>query len=106
MNKKKYLKTIQEYIEYFAQDRAIEEYFRKIPEDKLTSNEKQIIQSIYSKLPLLCRRYKNQKIKAEKLQDYASTLLYKKYNPNVLYRILDRNLYDFLMLLDEYKISE
>ena len=99
---KKNLETINDYIDYYQQDLPEDEYSREIPDKELSSEQLDIVNEIYSELPNKCREFKRGDIGAEQLQEYASNLLYAKYNPDILYEVLSREVYDFLMLLDEF----
>lgn len=99
MKKKEYLKIIEDYINYFAEDVPIEE-FRRIPSD--TNNNEDIVLEIHKGLIDKCKKYLKKEINAKELKEFAANLLFKKYNPNILRETLSDRVYDFLMLLDEF----
>lgn len=99
MEKEEYIKIINEYIKYFSGNVPIDKYKRKQLKEK---NNEDIIKEIYKELPKKCRDYIQGNINASMIKEYASNLLYKKYNPNILRDILSDEVYDFLMLLDEF----
>lgn len=99
MKKEEYIKIINEYIKYFSGNVPIDKYRRK----QLEKNDnEEIIKEIYKELPKKCKEYINGDINASMIKEYASNLLYKKYNPNILRDTLSDEVYDFLMLLDEF----
>ncbi|MHC1716736.1 MAG: hypothetical protein AB9915_02545 [Candidatus Dojkabacteria bacterium] len=103
MEKKQYLKTIEEYIDYYSKDVSFNEYSRVIPEREMSEKEISIVKEIHEKLPILCKEYlNNNNNDSQQLVEYARELLFKKYNPNILGEILSNGVYDFLMLLDEF----
>lgn len=99
MEKKEYIKIIEEYINYFSGNIPIEEY--KNVGDKENSNG-EIVKEIYKELPDKCNKYINGDINAKEIKEYASILLYSKYNPDILRNALSDRVFDFLMLLDEF----
>lgn len=99
MEKKEYIKIIEEYINYFSGNIPIEEY-RNVG-NKENKNE-EIVNEIFKELPLKCKEYIKGDIDAKEIKEFASMLLYNKYNPDILKDTLSDRVFDFLMLLDEF----
>jgi len=99
MEKREYIKIIEEYINYFSGDIPIEEY--KNIGEKEDRNE-EIVKEIYKELPQKCKKYIEGEIDVKEINEYASILLYSKYNPDILRNALSDRVFDFLMLLDEF----
>lgn len=99
MEKKQYIKIIEDYINYFAQDIPIEE-FRRMASEK--NNNENIVIEIHKDLVNKCKKYLKKEIGPKELKDYAANMLFKKYNPNILRDTLSDRVYDFLLLLDEF----
>lgn len=102
LNKEKYLEKINKYIRYYCQDLSFDEFKREVPGRDLSEREINIVRGIYEDLSKLCKKYVDKKITPKELESYASNMLYKEYNPNLLYLILSRDVYDFLIMLDEF----
>ena len=99
MEKKEYIKIIEEYINYFSGNIPIEEY--KNIGNKEEKNE-EIVNEIFKELPIKCKEYIKGDIDVKEINEYASILLYSKYNPDILRNALSDRVFDFLMLLDEF----
>jgi hypothetical protein len=99
MEKKEYIKIIEEYINYFSGNIPIEEY--KNIGDKEKKNE-EIDMEIYKELQDKCKKSIKGNIDPKEINEYASMLLYSKYNPDILRNALSDRVFDFLTLLDEF----
>lgn len=102
LSKEKYLEKINKCIRYYCQDLSFDEFKSEVPGRDLSEKEINIVRGIYQDLSKLCKEYVDKKITPKELENYASNVLYKEYNPNLLYLILSRDVYDFLIMLDEF----
>jgi len=99
MEKKEYIKIIEEYINYFSGNIPIEEY-RNVSDKE--NSHKEIVNEIYNELSDKCKKYIQGDITDKDISKYASMILYSKYNPGIIRDALSDRVFDFLMLLDEF----
>ncbi len=100
MNKEYFIQNIKKYsnkLEYDA-------YANNIPNYTFTKDERFIVSYIQRMLPIICKQYLNGERSAKDLTDKANYIMFSKYEPLVLSRLLKRDLYNFIFDLGEADI--
>lgn len=100
-----YSKEVKEFItkniEKVAQGLSFEDCANDIPDYTFTKEEVSTISYIQKMLPLTCSRYLKDEILLEDLVSKANYIMFDRYNPGMLSRLLKKDLCDFIMLLGE-----
>ncbi len=93
---------IEEYIEKYSTEINENDLTRSIPDEELTKEEKGIAKEIGKIITTACQKYKKGNIGVEEITTITSAILYSEYKPHSLYRILNREIYDFLEKASEF----
>ena len=96
------VEEIENYIKIYSEPIKDENLTRIIPDKKLTKEEKTIAKEIGKAITKLCKKYKNGHMGATEITTLTGDILYSQYNPNNLYKILNRSIYDFLEKASEF----
>ncbi len=99
---KRLVEDVELYIDKFSHSTRNESPTRRIPDEKLTKEEEKIAAEVGDSITTICQKYKKELIDAKEVASLTGNILYSKYKPHILYRILDRSLYDFLEKASEY----
>ncbi len=92
---------ITKNIEKVAKGLSFEDCANDIPDYTFTKEEVSTISYIQKMLPLACARYLKNEILLEDLVSKANYIMFDRYNPSMLSRLLKKDLCDFIMLLGE-----
>ncbi len=92
---------ITENIEKIAKGLTFEDCANDIPNHTFTKKETSTISYIQKILPLVCSRYLKKEIPLKELVTKANYIMFDRYNPSILSRLLKKELFDFIMLLGE-----
>lgn len=93
---------IEGYIERYSTEIKENDLTRIIPDEELTKEEKEIAKEIGKIITTTCQEYKKGNIGVEEITTITGNILYSKYRPHSLYRMLNRQLYDFLEKTSEF----
>jgi hypothetical protein len=93
---------VEEYIEIYSKPIKSKDLVRVIPDKELTNEEIGIALDIGKTITKLCQEYKKGNISIDEIARETGNLLYFRNKPNILYRILNREIYDFLEKASEY----
>ena len=100
-----YSKEMKEFItkniEKVAQGLSFEDCANDIPDYTFTKEEVSTNKKKKKMLPLACSRYLKDEILLEDLVSKANYIMFDRYDPSMLGRLLKKNLFDFIMLLGE-----
>ena len=92
---------IQENIVKYSKLHDFTDYATDLPSKVFTKEENLIIAYIQKTLPSLCNKYLQKAISNKELGVKANYIMFKKYNPLILGKVLKREVVDFLMILGE-----
>ena len=93
---------VEEYIEIYSKPIKSKDLVRVIPDKELTNEEIGIALDIGKTITKLYQEYKKGNISIDEIARETGNLLYFRNKPNILYRILNREIYDFLEKASEY----
>lgn len=100
-----YSKEMKEFItkniEKVAKGLSFKDCANDITDYTFTKEEVSTISYIQKMLPLACSRYLKKEILLEDLVSKANYIMFDRYNPSMLSRLLKKDLCDFIMLLGE-----
>lgn len=92
---------IQENIVKYSKLHDFTDYATDLPSKVFTKEENLIVLYIRNMLPSLCNRYLQGQISKKDVEAKANYIMFKRYNPSILGRVLKREVVDFLMILGE-----
>lgn len=92
---------LQENIAKYSKLHDYSDYAGRLPANVFTKEENLIIAYIQKTLPSLCNKYLQKAISNKELGVKANYIMFKKYNPLILGKVLKREVVDFLMILGE-----
>lgn len=98
----KLVNEIREYIEIYSKNIEGKELTRIIPDEVLTKEEEDILEKLGKRITNICKKYKNGDIDEKEFSKEIGNLFYTEHRSVNLYRILNRNIYDFLEKASEY----
>jgi len=93
---------VEEYIEIYSKPIKRKDLVRVIPDEELTNEEIGSALDIGKTITKLCQEYKKGNIGIDEIARETGNLLYFRNKPNILYKILNREIYDFLEKASEY----
>lgn len=107
-NKKDYLKITEEYIDYIlSSNLSSEEIIKKEYPGIITHDREdtEIAKEVYTNLKEMCSKYQDGEINANTLSDFCANIMYSKYAPRVIQKIVSDEIYnalDYISELDFY----
>lgn len=102
------IKKAEEYIDYiiksdFNNKQLLKKEYPRII--KHNSKDLKIAQEIYKDLKKNCIEYKDGSIGDKKLSKFCSNVMYSKYSPNVVSKIVADDIYDALDYISELSFN-
>lgn len=92
---------LNEKILKYSKGLTFQECANNIPNYTFTKGEMIAITYIQRIIPLICKRFLNGEISKKEISQKANYILFDKYDPNILGRLVKKDLIDFLMVLGE-----
>ncbi len=104
MKNKKKLEKVEEYIDFIITSNFKDnELLKKEYPGVIEHDEKDLIiaKEIYSQLKKMCIEYRNGRVGEEDLSEYCANVMYTKYAPKVVSKIVADDIYDALDYISE-----
>ena len=90
-----------ENINHYAGKLKFSDYVRNTQEYSFSEEEKKLVSYIQRMLPIMCNSYLKKEITSKELSEKANYIMFDKYNPSKVGRLVKKEVFDFLMLLGE-----
>lgn len=109
MNKNIYTNKAEEYIDYiiksdFHNKQLLKKEYPGII--KHSSEDLEIAQEIYKNLKEACIKYRDGLVDAKTFSNLCSDIMYSKYSPNVVSKIIADEIYDALDYISELSFNK
>lgn len=92
---------LQENIVKYSKLHDFTDYATDLPSKVFTKEENLIVLYIQNMIPSLCNRYLQKQISKKDLEAKANYIMFDRYNPLILGKVLKREVVDFIMILGE-----
>jgi hypothetical protein len=102
--KNDYLKQINSYIDFIVSSNFKEkEMLRKEYPGVIEHDDanRMLAKEIYEDLKRMCNQYKNGLINSKELSNFCSKVMYSKYAPKVVRKVVSNEIYDALDYISE-----
>ncbi len=98
----KHIKEIEKNIAMYSEKLPLTVFARMARKQKFSEKDFEIVRDVQNILQSVCQDWADGIIDDKEISEWAGKIMYEKYNPSILQAILNDDVFDFIMLLDDY----
>ncbi len=98
----KHIKEIEGNIAMYSKQLPLTVFARTTRERKFNERDFEIVRDVQNILQSICQDWIDEIIDDKEISEWAGKIMYEKYNPSILQALLNDDVFDFIMLLDDY----
>lgn len=98
----RYIEEIEDSIRKYSKKLPLSIFARTTREREFSEKDFEIVSDVQNILQSICQDWVNRIIDDKEISEWAGKIMYEKYNPSILQALLNDDVFDFIMLLDDY----